>query len=123
MMNRVHRTRAMDRTLSCTGHVLEEPEVGVAVAPLDLMSRVRCTPEEATGEARGLPEGHLSLPPASGQTLQDESPYGCGVGLAAHLAHDRADKCAGGLDLAVTHLLGRVRICGDRLVDGSLQSA
>lgn len=123
MMNRVHRTRAMDRTLSCTGHALEEPEVGVAVAPLDLMSRVRCTPEEATGEARGLPGGHLSPPPASGQTLQDESPYRGGVGLAAHLTHDRADERARGLHLAVADLLRRVRVGCNGPIHGRLQSA
>src|SRR5665811_674688 len=39
------------------------------------------------------------------------------------LAHDRTDERASGLDLAVTYLLGRVRICGDRLVDGRLQGA
>src|SRR5450759_873954 len=62
-------------------------------------------------------------PPSSGQPLQEQRSYGCGVGLAAHLAHHRADERPRGLDLAVPYLLGRVRICGDRLVDGRLERA
>src|SRR5665647_2598583 len=62
-------------------------------------------------------------PPNSGQAVEEQRPYGCGVGLAAHLAHDRTDERAGGLDLAVTYLLGSVRVGSDCPVHRCLQGA